>query len=250
MFFEQECLLFKIIDVVVLDQVHVSATMTGRNFDALSYRFSANTVLKTETSNISVSDGSVVFTPSRVNYSRATEKDRLIAVHFHAENYFSKEIEHFSATNRAFFEEKFQALWHAWETKEPAYQYTCTALLCEILRECYLENHKEAKSYGIIDASVKYLHAHITDPNLTVAEIAAKSFVSVVYFRKLFRRFFGISPVKYIIQLRIQHAIGLMATGYYSLKEVALLSGYTEYPYFSTEFKRIKGVSPSEYRYD
>ena len=37
---------------------------------------------------------------------------------------------------------------------------------------------------------------------------------------------------------------------FYSIKEVATLSGYRDYKYFSTEFKRIKGVSPSEYLYN
>ena len=71
-----------------------------------------------------------------------------------------------------------------------------------------------------------------------------------VYFRKLFKEEYGISPQKYIIGLRLQNAAGLMATGYYSLKEVAAMSGYQDYRYFSVEFKRKYGVSPSAYAYN
>jgi two-component system response regulator YesN len=71
-----------------------------------------------------------------------------------------------------------------------------------------------------------------------------------VYFRKLFKAEFGMSPQKYIIKLKIQKAVFLMSTGYYSLKEISLMSGYTDYKYFSTEFKREKGVSPSKYVYN
>ena len=86
--------------------------------------------------------------------------------------------------------------------------------------------------------------------DLSIKEIADKSFMSEVYFRKLFRLEYGVSPQKYIIRLRIQNAVGLISTGYYSLKEVAYLSGYTDYKYFSVEFKKAMGISPSDYLYN
>ena len=86
--------------------------------------------------------------------------------------------------------------------------------------------------------------------DLSIKEIADKSFMSEVYFRKLFKEEYGVSPQKYIVSLRIQNAEGLISTGYYSLKEVAYLSGYTDYKYFSVEFKKNVGVSPSKYLYN
>ena len=74
--------------------------------------------------------------------------------------------------------------------------------------------------------------------------------MSEVYFRRLFKAEFGISPQKYIINLRMQNAVGLISTGYYSLQEVAYMSGYKDYKYFSVEFKRLMGVSPSGYEYN
>ena len=74
--------------------------------------------------------------------------------------------------------------------------------------------------------------------------------MSEVYFRRLFNLEFGTSPQKYIVHLRILHAKGLISTGYHTLKEVAYLSGYTDYKYFSVEFKKKVGVSPSEYVYN
>lgn len=67
---------------------------------------------------------------------------------------------------------------------------------------------------------------------------------------KLFKAEYGFSPQKYIIHLRIQYAKQLISTGYYSVKEIALMSGYTDYKYFSTEFKKQVGVSPSDYVYN
>ncbi|MBQ6703042.1 MAG: helix-turn-helix transcriptional regulator [Clostridia bacterium] len=85
---------------------------------------------------------------------------------------------------------------------------------------------------------------------MSIREIANQSFVSEVYFRKLFKKEYGKSPQKYIVFLRIRYATELISTKYYSLKEVALMSGYTDYKYFSTEFKKHIGCSPSEYFYN
>ena len=71
--------------------------------------------------------------------------------------------------------------------------------------------------------------------------------MSEVYFRKIFKAEYGTSPQKFIIKLRMQKAVELIETGDYSLKEVALMSGYKDYKYFSAEFKRLFGVSPSEH---
>ena len=71
--------------------------------------------------------------------------------------------------------------------------------------------------------------------------------MSEVYFRKIFKEDLGTSPQKYIIKLRLQKAADLIETGDYSLKEIAVMSGYNDYKYFSSEFKHLFGTSPSEY---
>ena len=86
--------------------------------------------------------------------------------------------------------------------------------------------------------------------DLSIKEIADRSYMSEVYFRKLFKEEYGVSPQKYVKNLRIQNAVGLISAGYYSLKEIAYMSGYNDYKYFSVEFKKKIGVSPSEYLYN
>ena len=68
------------------------------------------------------------------------------------------------------------------------------------------------------------------------------------YFRKLFKSFYGISPLKYINNLKITHAKELLASGMYSVTEAALQSGYIDMSYFSREFKKASGNSPKYYR--
>ena len=44
-----------------------------------------------------------------------------------------------------------------------------------------------------------------------------------------------------------KYAKELISTGDYSLKEIAFMCGYSDYKYFSSEFKQFTGISPSEY---
>ena len=143
----------------------------------------------------------------------------------------------------------FRKILDCWNQKELGYQHKCSALLHEIFAECYIQNFKPKTQNSKIKKSVDYMLKNYTNGALSVSEIAKQSFISEVYFRKLFKAEFGITPQKYIIYLRIQNAVNLISAGYYSLKEISLLSGYNDYKYFSVEFKKVKGVSPSEYLY-
>lgn len=250
MIFECDHISFHILDVLELDQKDVNKDDSGRNFSAISYRFCADTYLKTETREYHVSDHCVTYVPPRLSYSRHAHHDRLIVVHFDAMNYHTKEIECFTAENTDVFADLFLRILETWNKKETGYIHKCSALLYEIFFECYRQNYRPKNTTSKIHNSIAYMQQHYSDKDLTIGAIAKQSYISEVYFRKLFKREFGLSPQKYIVNLRIQHAAGLISTGYYSLKEIACLSGFSDYKYFSVEFKRQIGVSPSEYFYN
>ena len=250
MIFEKDGLVFDLLDVIFLKQGRVVSFNGGRNFDALSYRFRAKTVLRDKAGEHFVQDGSLCFVPANVEYVRDSEWDELAVVHFRAANYSSSCIEAFMPENRERTEELFRRILAVWNEKKAGYRYRATALFYEIFAECYAQNVKSSLHNSKIEAAVRYLEKHFKEPSLTIGEIAGQSFMSEVYFRKLFKAEFGTSPQKYVVRLRVNHAASLMAAGYYSLKEVAALSGFSDYKYFATEFKRQKGVSPSQYRYN
>ncbi len=250
MFFEKETVSLNILDVFELRQTDVNVANSGRNFGALSFRFRSNAVLKTEDEEYRMGDNYVAYFPERLNYRRIASVDELIVVHFDTSDYFTDSIEFFEAQNPEKLSTLFKKLLDTWNGRKIGYKHKCTAILYDILAECYLENFKVRHKGSKIRASVDYIQAHFKEPELSIEEVAKKSFMSEVYFRRLFKREYGISPQKYIVNLRIQNAVGLISSGYYSLKEIAFMSGYTDYKYFTTEFKRALGVSPSKYLYN
>lgn len=248
MFFEKDTISFNILEVVSLSQENKAMFNSERNFNALSFRFNADTVIKTESNEYNLLDNYVTYVPARLNYKRASRKEDLIAVHFETTSYNTKSIEFFKSESEI-LPRLFRDILSCWESKERGYKLKCSAIFYEILAECYKQNYKESAKASKIQPSVDYINENYKNSELTVKEAAGKSFMSEVYFRKLFKNEYGTSPKRYIVNLRIQNAVGLISTGYYSLKEISHMCGYADYKYFSTEFKKAMGICPSEYLY-
>lgn len=250
MFFEKKDMDLSIWDVLYLDQEDVKLYNAARDFCAISIRISSDALLETDDGKIyHTGDGTVSFISSDINYKRSCTHDRLIVIHFAVTNRSVKGIECFTPENTDEFTVLFEKALSIWNQKKSGYRYKATAVLYEIVSLCYAQNKKFDERESKIRKSVNYIHRSYKNPDITIAEIAAKSSISEVYFRRLFKEEFGISPQKYIVSLRIKNAVNLITSGYFSLEEVARLSGYTDYKYFSVEFKRIVGISPSKYSY-
>ncbi|MBQ4527143.1 MAG: helix-turn-helix transcriptional regulator [Clostridia bacterium] len=64
-------------------------------------------------------------------------------------------------------------------------------------------------------------------------------------FKKLFIGKFAMPPSVYIIQMKINCASDFLRSGQYSITQVAELCGYENVCYFSRQFKKYVGISPS-----
>ena len=89
MIFEKQDLVLSVLDVLLIDQTHVNKFNSGRNMDALSFRIEGDTVLKTETAELRADSNSVLYAPARVDYTRASKRDKMIVIHFNALNFLS-----------------------------------------------------------------------------------------------------------------------------------------------------------------
>ena len=95
---------------------------------------------------------------------------------------------------------------------------------------------------------VRLINSDYCDESLTNAKLAAKCNISEVYFRKLFTKYYGISPKQFIIDLRIQKAKQLLGEGSLNVSAVSESCGFSNPYHFCRIFKQHTGISPSEYR--
>ena len=92
-----------------------------------------------------------------------------------------------------------------------------------------------------------YMDSHFLEP-LTVEALSVEAHMSVSGFAHQFKKRFGFSPIQYIIRRRLGEAQCLLFTTDYPITEVALRAGYDSISYFNSQFKRLVGMSPQNYR--
>ena len=102
-----------------------------------------------------------------------------------------------------------------------------------------------------MDYRIKEILARIEDDlakPLTISCLAESINVSVSYFQHLFKREVQICAVKYINNLRLEKARGLLETTHLRVKEIRLSVGITNEAHFLQDFKRKFGATPKNYR--
>ncbi len=79
-------------------------------------------------------------------------------------------------------------------------------------------------------------------------EFAETNNISYSYFRKMFKKYTGVSPVQYQLELKIMRAKEMLLSTDKIIKEISFQLGFLSVYYFSRMFKNKTGVSPSEIR--
>ena len=64
----------------------------------------------------------------------------------------------------------------------------------------------------------------------------------------LFKQEMGITFTDYLNQIRINQSCELLAKTNFSLIDISIMSGFDDQSYFSKVFKKLKGVTPKDYR--
>lgn len=194
----------------------------------------------------------VVFFPKGSNYTTQSTKDvECFAINFDFFEPVSFEPFLFLPKNPSAFLTHFKEAESIWRSKKFSYELKCKIELYNILY-CAKYEHEIgyiSKSKGdIIQPAIDYIHKNYAEGTINVADLAQQCGISETYFRKLFLKSKGISPSKYVNDLRIKRAEELIQSDLYTVKEVSELVGYKDESYFSRAFKKALGSCPTEYK--
>lgn len=118
-----------------------------------------------------------------------------------------------------------------------------------IYRECAeaLSLLKVGTGVTIAYQVMNYLNSHYRE-EISVDQIAAGLFLSRDYISHIFKEETGFSLIGYVISLRINRAKLLLSETDKSVTDIAVECGYTDFAYFTKQFKKCTGMSPSSFR--
>lgn len=93
-----------------------------------------------------------------------------------------------------------------------------------------------------------YIETHYMD-DISLQDVAAQLHYSDAYFCRFFKQNFDKNFIMYLSELRVEKAKELLEDMTINVKDISAKVGFRDSSYFTKVFKRITGVTPSEYRY-
>ncbi len=143
--------------------------------------------------------------------------------------------------------ERFRSLFHRIETPEPFLKKELACALEQLLLSV-ARAYADPERNRPLEISMRHIHAFY-HRDLRVPDLAKMENLSNSRYVALFREQNGISPMGYIVGLRIRTACELLQGTDMTVKQIAYQVGYEDPFFFSKLFKKHTGVSPSAYRH-
>ncbi|MGG4130224.1 helix-turn-helix domain-containing protein [Paenibacillus illinoisensis] len=118
----------------------------------------------------------------------------------------------------------------------------------------YLSRHYDTQEKGMegnhlmhLANAISYMEDHYLEP-LTLEEIAGKSNISVRHLNRIFRSYYQMTPIAYMLTLRLERACSLLKHSGLTITQISYECGFNDSNYFTRQFRRAYGVSPKVYR--
>jgi AraC-like DNA-binding protein len=142
-------------------------------------------------------------------------------------------------------------LCHAIQLRQPGLEIETRLFetLAAILKSCLpitpvLDPNREATHS--VEAGFVYLRDHPAE-NISLKELAGMCHLSTYHFLRMFRRQYGLPPHTAQLQMRVNLARHLLASGE-TIANTAAAAGFADQSHFTREFKKSVGTTPQKYR--
>lgn len=121
---------------------------------------------------------------------------------------------------------------------------TAEGVLLYTLSRFYSE---ESMQESVVGKMIRITKERFAEPNLSIDVLSQELSYNSKYLSHIFKSKMGIKYSDYLRSTRLKFAVSLFDNGLTVVKNVALLSGFSDPLYFSTVFKKSIGVTPKKY---
>jgi AraC-like DNA-binding protein/mannose-6-phosphate isomerase-like protein (cupin superfamily) len=133
------------------------------------------------------------------------------------------------------------------------YEFAASARLLDILvriERLNLEAKQTIKPElaAMVSQTIVFMEQHLAT-SIRLEDMASTAHLNETYFCEVFKQVTGISPGRYLMRLRLEHARYLLLSTEQPITTVARESGFTDPSHFARVFKGAFGTSPTRLRY-
>lgn len=122
----------------------------------------------------------------------------------------------------------------------------CSILAYRILLE--LSRSVRPTLPAVIEKALEYMQQNL-HRSLSTGELCTFLGISQTHFNRLFSHHMQCSPISYFLQQKLKWAAHMVSHTSFSIKEIAVITGYDDPLYFSARFKKQFRISPKNYRH-
>lgn len=141
----------------------------------------------------------------------------------------------------------FKKIFTTWVSKNNGYYFECISLLYRIFAELQKNNYTPKQHELKIAPALEMIYNDFLKTNLSLKDLSSTCNMGESYFQKLFKEKYGVSPKRYIVQLKINHACDLLLLERYSITEIAAMCNFSDVYFFSRQFKEYMGITPTQF---
>ena len=136
-------------------------------------------------------------------------------------------------------------------TRASGFKFMATAEFMQIigyLSRCYAKSKSpDSRALLRIGEAISHLEMNYAE-TIDLDRLARIAHTSKRNFIRSFQAALGTSPIAYLVQLRVNRGASLLRRTDHSVTEIAFQVGFSDGNYFTRQFNKLIGVSPSQYR--
>ncbi|MCU6707833.1 helix-turn-helix domain-containing protein [Paenibacillus sp. J5C_2022] len=149
-------------------------------------------------------------------------------------------------TEGVFPEQSLVDMLNQYERLEQLEQFTVSALERLVVR--IKEKRSSREKNDVIDKAMRYIQEHYMRNDLSLNLLASEFHISISHLSKLFKEQKECNFIDYVIEVRMGHAKRRLEGTEDKIRDIAEQVGYSNVNSFVRIFKKMTGLTPTEYR--
>ena len=240
-----------------LDKVHKFECRGGRGKWGIVFAISNSAEYRFDGGErITIKRGDLILLSPISKYTIVTEKEfahYTVNFDIHRQSsdlsFFTEPFSVFSVDTPSAAEHIFESIISAMNSKSFGHEMMAISFLYELLSKVYCERMAKngPKQMKRLLPAKEYIEKNFKG-RISLSHLADISDMSPTNFRREWKKVYSETPLEYKNRLLLSFAKEYLATGLYSVFEIADMCGFSDVSYFVRFFKKHLGVAPGEYK--